>query len=250
MFIVTMRKIKIVLLMFVIITDVYAQPRVDGGTNAKVVHSSPIVNNFVGWSFNSKSQKWIGYYNTISSWYSKNYKKPIKLSPGSMSYDDNIINLSFKTILFEDSIYYVLCAPYYYGYYRYPYIKEDWHYALSTKLYVFTKSEYDKLKELKLGINIISSIKSTSYSHEIGFGTYRDFSSAMNVLFKSHEDLQNETPHYFFYVKKEEDGVIRFQNITEKPLDESQDVVGSLARPNFNFHYYEINVKTFLMLTQ
>ena len=87
--------------MFVLITNVYAQPRVDGGTNAKVVHSSPLVNNFIGWSFNSKSQKWIGYYNTISSWYSKNYKKPIKPSPESMSYDDNIINLSFKKIIFD-----------------------------------------------------------------------------------------------------------------------------------------------------
>lgn len=42
-----------------------AQPRVDGGTSVKVIKSSPVVTNFIGWAYDETTEKWCGYYNAL-----------------------------------------------------------------------------------------------------------------------------------------------------------------------------------------
>lgn len=45
---------------------IFSQPRVDGGTKAQVLKSSPVVTNFVGWYYNQEYQKWCGSYNGVA----------------------------------------------------------------------------------------------------------------------------------------------------------------------------------------
>ena len=67
------------------LSNVIAQPRVDGGTSAKVVKSSPVVSNFVGWVYDRTNEKWSGYYNCICGFYKNNNKVPQR-NKGSFLY--------------------------------------------------------------------------------------------------------------------------------------------------------------------
>lgn len=44
----------------------FAQPRRNGtDMPPKLIQSSPVVSNFVGWAYDSYKQRWSGYYNAI-----------------------------------------------------------------------------------------------------------------------------------------------------------------------------------------
>lgn len=244
-----MKKVLLLATFFCInLTQLLSQPRVDGGTKAQVVKSSPVVTNFVGWAYNDEHKKWCGCYNAISGWYRNNNKVPRRMSPEDMAVDDNIISLQFKKIKFEGDIYYLLCVPYYKGKYRYPAIEEDWYCKKTINLYVFTEEEYNKLKHIEDGITTICSINDTSYGGGIGFGFYETFASAMANLFESKAKLLANHYTYKFHIKKEDGNTIRFHNLTHLDVDYSTDIRGTGNRPNFNFHYYEMKNAIFRQL--
>ena len=224
----------------------YAQPRVDGGVDAKIVKSSQVVTSIVGWEFNMAHKKWAGYYNTLNNQCRRNNNKvPIKLSPSDMSACDNVISLQFKKVIFEGNAYYMLYVPKYVGDWYYPSICEDWFYGKVTCLYIFSSEEYEKLKNLQEGINAIKSIKYTNYGHE-SFSRHFNFNTAFNEIFESEEKLYKDSP-MTWYIKKEDEKTIRFQSISYSELKTGKfyEIADS---PNFDMRYFEISYSNFSKL--
>ena len=231
------------------VCSVIAQPRIDGGTKAQVVKSSPVVTNFVGWAYDTNYNKWAGYYNAICPSYKGNNKIPKKLSPRSMSYDSNIISLQTKKIKFEGDYYYIILSPYYRGGFLYPEIQEEWIHGKEVEMFVFTVEEFNKLRDIKDGINCFEAINYTTYS-SIGFGLYKDLASAITNIFSTKEKLLSAYKYqkYKLYIKKEDESTYRFQKIMYGSLNESTDFKDARKEPNFNFRYFEIKANIFKQL--
>lgn len=240
-----MKKRLLLLLISIISTvGIFAQPREDGQVTAKIVKSSQIVTSIVGWEYDMTQKKWSGYHNTLMNQFRRNNNKvPIKLTSSEMSNCDNILSLQFKKVLFEGNAYYLLSVPRYVGTWRYPSIYKGWFYGKVTNLYVFTSEEYQKLKNLDDGINAVKTVKSTNYGHE-SFSMYSNFNSAFIHLFESEKDLFKEKP-MTWYVKKEDEKIIRFQSISYAELKTGKvlEVVGS---PNFDMRYFEMSSIDFM----
>ena len=138
---------------FFVVPKTLAQPRVDGGTSAKVVKSSPIVSNIVGWAYDNTCEKWCGYYNTIFGKFRNNNRTPRRMVPNDMAVFDNVISLQMKKVCYEGDTYYLLLSASYVGKYKYPAIEEDWYCKKVTDVYLLSSEEYSKLK------NLLSQIK-------------------------------------------------------------------------------------------
>lgn len=225
--------------------QILAQPRVDGGTSAKVIKSSPVVSNFVGWAYDETTEKWCGYYNTLYSRYRNNNKTPRRMVPDDMAFFDNVVSLQIKKVKYEGEIYYLLLAANYVGRYEYPSIEEGWYSKKVTDMYVLSSEEYAKLKGLSAGITTIYTDSHTSYGgFPIGF--YEDFSTALLNVFKEKEKFYH--PRYYrLYVKKENERIYRFQKVTHLDLDMSEKS-RSCKSPNFNERYFEISSTLFKQL--
>ena len=237
------RTLLLLLISFIYSADIFSQPREDGEVFAKIIKSSQVVTSFVGWEYDMAQKKWAGYYNTINGHYRRNNNKvPIKLTPSDMSNCDNVVSLQFKKVMFEGEAYYLLYYATYEGAWRYPSIYKDWFYGKVTILYVFTQEEYEKLKNLQEGVNAIKTIKSTNYGHE-SFSMYSNFNSAFNDLFESKANLFKEKP-MTWYVKKEDEKIIRFQHISYAEL-KSGKILEITDSPNFDMRYFEISYSNF-----
>lgn len=241
------KEILLILLTVVCMVDICAQPREDGETTAKIVKSSQVVTSIVGWKYDMSQKKWAGYYNTINGHYRRNNNKvPIKLTPSDMSYCDNVVSLQYKKVMFEGDAYYLLYYTTYSGAWRYPSIYQDWFYGKVTILYVFTPEEYEKLKNLQEGINIIKTIKSTSYGHA-SFSMCSNFDSAFNDLFESKEKLFKDKPMTWYIKKEEDEKTIRFQYISYAEL-KSGKIMEVTDSPNFDMRYFEVTYSNFSKL--
>lgn len=222
------------------LSNVIAQPRVDGGTSAKVVKSSPVVSNFVGWVYDRTNEKWSGYYNCICGFYKNNNKVPQRLPPDDMALFNNMISLQIKKVNFEGEDYYLLLVPFYAGKYRYPAIEEDWYSKKITDAYVFTKDEYNKLMDLDENLTEVLSINETRFGDGIEFHCYyKTLSAAMNHLFENKKNLLGGNKSKF-YLKLEDSKTIRFLN-----LQRYNEMFPDKKEPDFNSGYYEISASAF-----
>lgn len=222
-----------------------AQPRVDGGTSAKVIKSSPVVTNFIGWAYDETTEKWCGYYNTLYAKYRNNNKTPRRMVQDDMAFFDNIVSLQIKKVKYEGETYYLLLSANYVGRYEYPSIEEGWYSKKVTDMYILSSEEYSKLRNLSTGITTIYTDAHTSYG---GFpiGYYDDFSTALLNIFK--ERGKNSPYHYYkFYVKKENERTYRFQKVTHLDLELSEKS-SYYKVPNFNDRYFEISSNLFMKL--
>jgi len=229
-----------------IVQTTLAQPRIDGGTRAKVIKSSPVVSNFIGWAYDKTSEKWCGYYNTLYSRFRNNNKTPRRMVPDDMALFDNVVSLQIKKVKYEGETYYLLLSASHVGKYEYPAIEEGWYSKKVTDMYILSSEEYAKLKNLNSGITTILFNAHTSYGDGIRFGYYDSFSTALLNLFKETGDL-SQYHYYKFYVKKENEKTYRFQKVTHLDLELS-DKEQSYRRPNFNFSYFEISSNLFKQL--
>ena len=222
------------------VSSVIAQPRVDGGTNAKVVKSSTVVSDFVGWAYDGTNEKWSGYYNCICGFYKNNNKVPKRLPPDDMALFNNMLSLQIKKVNFEGEDYYLLLVPFYAGKYRYPTIEEDWYSKKITDVYVFTKDEYDKLMNLNETLTEVLSINKTRFGDGIEFQSYyKTLSAAMNHIFENKKNLLSGNKSKF-YLKKENSKTIRFLN-----LQRYNEMFPDKKSPDFNSGYYEISTNIF-----
>ena len=177
-----MKKIALTTIMVFISYIALSQPRVDGKVTAKILRSSSIISDIVGWEYDMTTKKWCGYYNTLRNIYSQNNEIPKRISPSKMSACDNIISIQIKTVLFNGRKYYLLIIPYYSGDWRYPEILRDWYFGKVNNVYILKEEEYEKMKKLDDGINHIKVIKGKSYGHP-SFSWFETFNQAFISLF-------------------------------------------------------------------
>lgn len=241
-----MKKISLTTIMIFISYIALSQPRVDGKVTAKVLINSPIITNIVGWEYDMTTKKWCGYYNTLRNIYSQNNKIPKRISPSKMSCCNNIISIQIKTVLFNDRKYYMLIMPYFSGNWRYPEILRDWYYGKVNKIYILKKDEYEKMKKLEDGINHIKVIKGTSYGHP-SFSWFETFNQAFISLFDDDKGEIDDSDCFNFYIKKEDDKIVRFQNVSYDKL-ESGKKYEMFESPNFDMRYYEIKITEYSKL--
>lgn len=209
-----------------------AQPRVNPiDNNYKQLRVSGLVQNPVGWYL--INGKWCGYYGVINNEYKNNSKTPINLAVSTKSkINNNIISMQFKELKSNDSLYYALYIVKYDGWYDYPHICQDWHYYKTCDIHIFTKKEYQKLKDLKVGINTINSFRLTGpekYTTYNSVQGQREIKVRLDNIF---DDIKNDSSALYpnsynkWYVKVEEDNkTVRFILPTYKILwEEAQQI--------------------------
>lgn len=244
-------------LFFLIGISSYSQPRTDEkkGTYKIDVQKSLAVTNIDGWCYDNSYGKWAGYKNTILNQFKNgNNKKTLFASVSDMSWDatENILSMQFKKIYVNEHKYYALYTTRWRYWYTYPAIHEDIHHYKLTEIFLFTEDNYRKLFDLHDGINSIPIYECSSYG--IGYDndkrcrykTEKDF----YTYFCNNENLVRK--FYKFFVKKEDDTTIRFQQ-PGKYYEMSEFENGTVGRKyddymdmfhtcNFKKSYFEINI--------
>lgn len=161
-----------------------------------------ILTKFTGWAYNDKEGEWVEYANYIDD--DKQNKKYKNIVTYLMSHRfNNIISLQFKTMTYNESLYYVLVWDKWTGSYKYPSIREDWSYWNSTMYMLFSEEEMQKLKNLTN--EPISIIVPTHVRKE-----YSDYDETSDVdviqsgITKKYQNMNSIT------IYKATDGSIRF----------------------------------------
>lgn len=235
----------------------FAQPRVNGtDIHTKLIKSSPVVSNFVGWAYDSYKQRWSGYYNAIINEYNNNSKTPKRLSASTLAKKtifegiSNIADIQTKKYFFENKTYYLFLVKEWLCYYDYPELQIGYHFRNFTYVYATTDDEYNKIHTISDSINRIAIYKLGCYPYlEAFFPSYKNIDFMLMDYFHSGEDKigdmikeyqnqQKEKLRYglyfsdcsFLYYKKEDsNSSIRFSRFN------SEDC-------NFEYEYYEIPI--------
>lgn len=156
-----MKKILVAILAVVAVMSSGAQERVNKQQN-DFIESSDILTSAIGWEYNETIGEWIDYDKCIC--YDKSYKDKYKILCNSSYQKSNYSNfesIQVKSMLYEDSIYYVIIVKKWDGSYKYPAIQEDWMEYKVTDYYVVTKQQYDQLFNISNNILIIKGYKTT-----------------------------------------------------------------------------------------
>lgn len=215
-----MIKIVITSILLLLVFPVNAQPRVDGQQKFKVLKSSPVVTNIVGWAYDKHKDKWAGYYNTIWEINKGNNKVPIRTSAHNMSFNENIVSLQMKKIEYKNTIYYALIKVFWTGGFYYPTINEDWYKLQEREITVYDSTEYKKFFNLGESITKVKfycgtmphSVKEWTINNQLrqlfdgnelkrakyGAGTYFKMEGDNIIRFSSREDLSDK----YFEMKK------------------------------------------------
>lgn len=220
---------RLYLLLFVILfcsLSGLSQPRVDGQQKFKVLKSSPLVTNIVGWAYDKHKDKWAGYYNTIWDVYKGNNKVPIKTTAHNMSFNENIVSLQMKKIEYKNTIYYALIKIIWTGGYSYPSICEDWYKLQERVISVYDSTEYKKF--FNLGE---SKIKVKQYCGTIPHSAREwTINNQLRQLFDGNE-LKRDTYGSETYFKMEGDNIIRFsssEDMSDKYFEMKKSVFHTL----------------------
>jgi hypothetical protein len=162
----------------------------------------------VGWSYNTTLGEWVDYNNVIE--HDKSYKEKYKSLQGSymMSHrPENFISIQTKTLVYKEIKYYVVLVEKWNGDYTYPSIKEDWRIYKTMYGYIFTETEYNKLNNIFVVLNL-----ETQYMVSMG-SSYEKYDEAV-FLDKIQTNLSSEKSEYSrtytFPIKCTENGDIRF----------------------------------------
>lgn len=184
-----------------------AQPRVDGQQQFKVLKSSPIVTNIVGWAYDKSENKWAGYHNTIDPVYKRgNNKVPLRTNAEHMSVCKNIVSLQTKKISYKDTIYYAIVEIYWHSGFDYPHIYEDFYKYKNRAIYLFDLEEYSKLNNLDDQVTVLN--KYYIFMHQPASVSLND---QLNDMFNV-EGLKRTSCPYKAYFKREDSNTIRFSN--------------------------------------
>lgn len=225
------------LLLIVLLFQVFSQERVN---REKLSFSeiSGTLSKATGWAYNKTLGEWIDYKNVISD--DKDYKTKNVILQGSwmMSKESkNFINIQIKTIIFKGETYYALIINKWNGSYEYPELQMDWQPYKITIGYIYTKDEYQKLKNIESLVEV-----KTKYS--VCMGTkYRKYSEK-TFLDLIQTELNKEidsiyfppTTEYTFPLMKTKEGAIRFV---------LPNYYSQLNNYDFEKEYFETNLNDF-----
>ena len=224
-----MKKELLFCLLVLLVCPVNAQPRVDGQQQFKILKSSAIVTNIVGWAFDKSEDKWAGYYNTIDPTYKRgNNKVAIRTTAQHMSVCKNIVSLQTKKLSYKDTIYYAIVEVYWHSGFDYPSIYEGFYKYKNRAIYLFDSEEYSKLYNLDNQVTILNEYY--IFAHEPASISLTDqLKDMFNVV-----GLERTRYPYKVYFKREDENTIRFSN------DKSS--------PSLSDKYFEIKQKDWKML--
>lgn len=138
----------LLILLLTMPTILFSQSR-EGKPKLNFGTASAILTKATGWAYNSTLGEWVDYQNCINN--DKDYKTKYKsLLNGFMQskQQQNFITIQSKTVDYSGTKYYVLIVQKWNGRYKYESIEEDWYEWKETFGYIFSESEYQKLKNL------------------------------------------------------------------------------------------------------
>lgn len=249
------RAIKFIVLLWVIILFPLAlksQPRVNEAYIFHKVAESKTITEPIGWNYDTDTKKWCGYYGLCLPVYKRNSETPIRLTTETISgYGSRgIYSLQIKKIVAKNKTFYLLYHIYWDGEYRYPTLQVDWVKYKSCRVWLITSDEYEKLKDLSIGLNSIILYDYTltdhypaqSYVDELEARINRMVQDALQTGTVTKPD-QYRTPK--FYIKVEDDGkTIRFQLPSNKYLwSEAEEINKTNEKKKLEnkwFHYTPI----------
>ena len=207
-----MKKVLLFSLLVLLACPVNAQPRVDGQQQFKVLKSSAIVTNIVGWAYDESENKWAGYYNTIDPVYKRgNNKVPIRTTAEHMSICRNIVSLQTMKISYKDSIYYAIIEVYWHSGFEYPSIYEGFYKYKNRGIYLFDSEEYSKLFNLDDQVTILNEYY--IFMHQPASISLNDQLKEMFNI----EGLKRTSYPYKALFKREDSNTIRFSNDKRSP---------------------------------
>lgn len=156
-------KTTLIILTSLIIVNVYAQERT---TKPRPIIGEKVITKLsdaTGWMLNPDGE-WISRLNRIPESLNSEYNLLLDYEKHRLG-TDNFNYYQLRELTFNDLSYYILIKSFRDGYYSYPSIKEDWNKETSYYAYVFTKTEFEKIKNIEDGrinlieINIIDEVK-------------------------------------------------------------------------------------------
>jgi hypothetical protein len=196
--------------------------------------TSDVMIKAIGWSYNSKLGEWIDYPNTIND--DKDYKTKYKTLLGTymMSHNENIISIKTKSLIYNSEDYYVLIIEKWRGNYEYPSIKENWREFKQINGYIFTKSEYLKLKNLE-GTLILSTPKFVHMGALYEKYDETKFLDFIQTELSKNKNEKENSINYALNVTKTKEGKIRFLT----------DLVAPYSDFKFDKQYFETDIENF-----
>lgn len=203
-----MRNIKKILTFFLIFSYLFSftQERVN---REKLVfkEKSLVLNNAIGWQYNSTLGEWIDYLNIIDDDKSYKVQNNNKKEPYLASRNpQNFISIQTKVVSYKNEFYFVLLVEKWDGHYTYPTIYKDWQHYKKTFGYIFTEKEFSKLTK----INKEALIKTNDYIF-LGSNLEKfNESTFLDILQSYLENRSNYNNPIIFPVYKSDKGLIRF----------------------------------------
>lgn len=213
----------------------FAQPRVDGDKPVKIIKSSQVITNPIGWAYDEiETRKWCGYYGGIFPEYRNNNKKAIWVNISSMPdgyvNDNTLISMQIKKTVFDSTAYYLLYIQDYFVDWDYPTIYRGRHIYKRTTIYVMDEDNYNNFMNPDTTARFIALRGDVSYCPNYLEGCKNE-RTALTWL---NDVMYFNIPKYSspgLRVKKENDNTIRF-NTPHSNLD-------------FEHGYFEVSAATF-----
>lgn len=157
-----------------------------------------ILEKAIGWSYDEYVGEWVDCVNVLES---EKKNKAYTTSPLWASGEfNNLISLQFKTITYNNQLYYALVWHKWDGAYEYPNIQEDWEYWRTKVFMMFTQQDIYKLRNLT---NKPLTIKVSSPSTD-------RYNTAADVDVIQSEMNSGYVKQLYLVIYKATDGSIRF----------------------------------------
>jgi len=179
--------------------SITAQERINAPKQSFEVISDKFT-DATGWYYNEIKGEWIDNKNLIC----KDKIESIYTYHASKE-DNNFISIQTKKLLHNNTFYYAIFLSKYKGYYKYPNIQSDWTITTDNAIYIFSKNEFDKIKNIDGEIVLTSIYKLDLLS--INDSDNEVINKISNLLDK---EVSKYPTKFYFKIKKADDGSIRF----------------------------------------
>lgn len=232
-----MRRLLLILL---IISSVncYSQERVNRAKLGFESVSDSII-EAKGWAYNSELGEWIDYDNVINK--SKDYKDQYKSLAGKYMMsksEQNFISLQFKTLSFNNNKYHILIADKWTGSYEYPSIQRGWEEYVERIAYIYTDTEYSKIKNISNEVTEIKTLYSVTFS--LRFDKYDETKLLDLIQTELTKEKSKYASEYIFPIIESTEGNIRFY-VPSKFMGDKEEY-------NFDDRYFETDKDNFSKL--
>jgi len=187
-----MKKILFGIAIMTMTSSLFGQARVNR-QKISFINQSEKITKATGWAYNATLGEWIDYENVICQ--DKDYKTKYKsLRSYMMSRrSQNFLNIQFKTVSLDSNTYFVLMVEKWQGRYKYPSIREDWHLWKETFGYIFTESQYDKIKSS-------DSIVELKAQYQVSLGSNYEKYDEVKFLDLIQTELKSGKSKYLKYI--------------------------------------------------